>query len=706
MREEFEKLEAVGKIQHRHVDALVALAEAGYCVHKGWGFGRIRQVDPVFARFIIDFPNKPGHSMDLAFAAESLKPIPRTHILARKAEDIESLRQMAALHHLDLIKLVLESFGGSATVDQIRDVLVPDVIADDWKKWWDAARRELKKDGHFIIPIKKTDPIIYQSQEITLTERLLQEFKAAKGLKARLVVAGELLRNKDDLPDRLRAFTEAIQLLNQEICSHQRTLPALALEAIFTREDLRAAAAVPIMEGELDEAAIWRQIENPGLVLEQIPASKQKRALQSFQSSRPDDWHKILLDFLNTISAKLCTECVDLLIEQGHLAELKQTLAKLINQHEASSELLLWLARERSDTYADVLGPEVFRAMLAAMERDEFNEKKTNRLRDYILDDQDLLVELIESADIEVIKDLTRALQFSPCFDDMDKRSLLARIVKKCPAVQTLITGDHSRQDTSLLVSWESLERKKAEYDELVHKRIPANSRDIAVARSYGDLSENHEYKAAKEMHRLLMLRKQELENQLVRARGTDFSNPRTDVVSVGTKVTVTEIGTGHRESFIILGAWDFDADKHIISYLSPIAQAMLNKKVGAEAQFELEGQTKRYRVESIEPWKLPVPAAAETTSATPQTAAAPAGSPGEMPQTSPKESTAIDRSQETLSASDNLGTSPVTAENEIAENELGAPAMPQDAALTSTTSTEEAHETDKPSSDQTLTQP
>ena len=45
------------------------------------------------------------------------------------------------------------------------------------------------------------------------------------------------------------------------------------------------------------------------------------------------------------------------------LVQLKDALAKLINQHNATSELLLWLAKERSDAYADILGPEVFRAM-------------------------------------------------------------------------------------------------------------------------------------------------------------------------------------------------------------------------------------------------------------------------------------------------------------------------------------------------------
>src|SRR5512136_2098821 len=107
MRVEFEKMAAAGKLERHYIEALVALTNTGFCMHRSWGFGRIRTVDTVFARFTIDFDNKPGHTMDLAFAAESLKPIPREHILARKASDLEALRQMAATSHLELVKVVL-----------------------------------------------------------------------------------------------------------------------------------------------------------------------------------------------------------------------------------------------------------------------------------------------------------------------------------------------------------------------------------------------------------------------------------------------------------------------------------------------------------------------------------------------------------------------------------------------------------------------
>jgi transcription elongation GreA/GreB family factor len=603
MKEEFEKLAAAGKIEGRHVEPLTLLAESGCCMHRSWGFGRIKTVDTVFARFTIDFAGKPGHTMDLGFAVESLKPIPKDHILARKANDLESLHQMAA-HHLELIKLVLNSYGGKATADQIQQALVPDVIRDDWKKWWETARREMKKDGHFIVPLKKTEPVVYQAKEISLQDRLMTNFRAAKGLKARVAVVGELSKSAPDLADKQAAAGEIIAGLNTDIASYQRTQPSVALEAVFARDELREIAGSPPAPDEITAAQLWAQDMKFGPVLEQIPAAKHHYALASFKAANPERWHDVLRGSLNFVSAKLCREFANLLIQEGKMDLLKETLARLVNQHTASSELLLWLGRERSDAFADILGPEVFRAMLTGMERDQFNEKRSNRLREFILDDHELIAELTASADIEVVKDLTRALQLSPVFDDMDKRSLLARLVKSHPAVQSLITGEQSKQDSSMLVSWESLERRKAEYQELVQKKIPANSREIATARGYGDLSENHEFKAAKEMQKMLMRRKDELETQLTRARGTDFANARIDIVSIGTIVEAMDLGANQPETFTILGAWDSDPDKGVISYLSPVAQSLLNNKVGDEVEFELHGAKRRHRIERIEAFR------------------------------------------------------------------------------------------------------
>src|SRR5207245_4172191 len=89
------------------------------------------------------------------------------------------------------------------------------------------------------------------------------------------------------------------------------------------------------------------------------------------------------------------------------------------------------------------------------------------------------------------------------------------------------------------------------------------------------------EFKAAKQMQAVLMRRKSELEQMLHRARGTDFSNPDTTQVSIGTLVRLRDVASSKEESYAILGAWDGDPERHVISYQPAIGQALMGHKVG-----------------------------------------------------------------------------------------------------------------------------
>ena len=55
MREEFEKMAAAGKLERHHIDALVQLTDTGFCMHRSWGFGRIKTVDTV-TRLVASHP--------------------------------------------------------------------------------------------------------------------------------------------------------------------------------------------------------------------------------------------------------------------------------------------------------------------------------------------------------------------------------------------------------------------------------------------------------------------------------------------------------------------------------------------------------------------------------------------------------------------------------------------------------------------------
>ena len=167
-----------------------------------------------------------------------------------------------------------------------------------------------------------------------------------------------------------------------------------------------------------------------------------------------------------------------------------------------------------------------------------------------------------------------------------------------------MITGESGERQEALIVSWTSLERRKDEFDELVNKKIPQNITEIQVAREYGDLRENFEFKAAKEMQRVLQRRKAETERDLGLARGTDFANPDTTQVSIGTTVALREVADGRIDVYHILGAWDSDPENNVISYKAGIAQALLAHKVGERIDIATEHGDRLVEIVKIEAWK------------------------------------------------------------------------------------------------------
>src|SRR5207237_6187316 len=139
-------------------------------------------------------------------------------------------------------------------------------------------------------------------------------------------------------------------------------------------------------------------------------------------------------------------------------------------------------------------------ARLGAVEREQHNApSRGSKLQRALVEDRQWVGKIFADGDVGVARDAVRRLQLSPLFDELTKRSLLGRIIKVYPELESMITRAETQEKTaSLIVSWSSLEKRKAEYEELVKTKIPANTKEIAIARSYGDLSENFEFKAAK----------------------------------------------------------------------------------------------------------------------------------------------------------------------------------------------------------------
>ena len=243
-------------------------------------------------------------------------------------------------------------------------------------------------------------------------------------------------------------------------------------------------------------------------------------------------------------------------------------------------------------------------AILDAVEDDHVQggPKRTGRLSDQLSTAKHLIQELVESTDSESLRHFAKRLMSTSVLDELTRRSLLARVIKARPELEALMEEHaEAREDNSLIASWESLEKKKAELDDLVNVKIPHNKSEIQIARDEGDLRENGGYKAARDQQSVLNRMKDQLEREVGLARGTDFAGAPTDKVGIGTIVDFKYLDDGSEETYTILGAWDGDIEKNIVSYLSEIAKALIGKAPGEEADLPTDsGPTRRVSVVAI----------------------------------------------------------------------------------------------------------
>ena len=128
----------------------------------------------------------------------------------------------------------------------------------------------------------------------------------------------------------------------------------------------------------------------------------------------------------------------------------------------------------------------------------------------------------------------------------------------------------------------------------------PAIIQAIAEAREHGDLSENAEYHAAREQQSFAEGRIAELEDQSSRAEVIDPAKLSGDSVKFGATVVIADCETDEESTYQIVGEFEADLTKRMISVTSPMARAMIGKAVGDVFEVNSPGGTRDYEVVSV----------------------------------------------------------------------------------------------------------
>ncbi len=586
---------------------LEAMEPGAYVVHRSWGFGQIKSFEESDQKLVIDFKGKKSHRMDPMFCVSSMEVLPTKHILARKETEAAKVKELVEDDPVQLVIDTLSTYPGKAASAIELEIVLSQVVGEEkFKRWFSGVKKQLVKDPRVGVPAKKTEAYIVRDEPVSAETEIMEEFANTRSARRRISLAEDLLaasikeEAKASLAEVLSGITEAVRDSNQLDASER-------LYGAFVRDELAKILGHDNHSANPSQSELIKEARGLTAIAEKIPVHFQSRFLDLVKETHPLEWREIVFALLKTSQGKFTTECINFLLENGQADELAAALKRWKTEQNLRAPVLLWVIKNRhSKKFAkllhELITPRLLGAIFFAIDYEALQSAGTRRipLAEALSDDADLISDLLSAADTETARDLGNSLLLNQGFEELTKKSLLARFIKLFPSLQTLVSGESEIKDEQFLVSRESYERKRVEYEEIVSRRIPENSKAISVAREHGDLKENSEFKMAKQDQSVLMGQKAQLERDLARARITDFSEATTDQVSVGTIVDLRDVANGKAVRYSVLGAWDSDPDSHRIAYKTPLGQALMGKKVGEHVKLKIGSAHQEYQIAGI----------------------------------------------------------------------------------------------------------
>lgn len=514
-----------------------------------------------------------------------------------------------------------------------------------YRAWWNKAKESLFRNPRVACPKSKGEPYVLRAKEEEMKpeQEVLREYFLNREPKKKILLAEKLYKTAtDDSVEEIKADLPKIKEELTEAIKKARSLnDADRLHGIWVRNNL-VRYLYPGEEEKVEEIAprskdiILTAVERDpkdGLnnLAKNLPSSYLERFLDLLTRIFVEDWRDRIIDLLKYSEGRFTKECVDFLLswdvsKSSHFVKgaeipddgkgvtsrqlIKDCLKRWLEEQTLRGPVILWIVKNRNaSAYKDILSPligeDLLSALLAAVD-DEALQRETVvttariALADALSDDKDLIRDMLESSTADTARDLAQTLLLNQGFEDLTKKSILARIIKVFPSVQSLVaTKSSDSKEKRLLVSAWSLQARREELEDIVKNQLPASKAAIEAARELGDLRENSEYKMAREHDEVLSARRGQLERDIAGSEVFDFNSTPSDKVGIGSVVSLVT-NKGEELTCTILGAWDSDTAKNIFSYQTPLAQALLDHKVGDTVETNINGHATLWTIKKL----------------------------------------------------------------------------------------------------------
>lgn len=576
-------------------ELLAHMAKGKFVYHIGeWGVGEIVEISPVREEVTIEFENVGGRR-DLSFknGFKVLIPLPDDHFLARRFGNPDALEEEARNNPVEVIRLLLRDLGPK-TASEIKDEMADWIIPEsEWSKWWQSARSKIKKDTKIETPKNIKLPFRIREEEISHEDRMHKEIHGVSEAGEIILTSYNYVRDFPNMLKKEEVRQSIIEKLSA-LLKDKDLVPEHELQiAIFLETQLQISSPVRSVQQIVEDSKDIEDVVNAMEIL-----AFKKRALMSIRKHR-SDWQELFLKFLYSVEQNTLRDFIlGELNNKDSQDKLMTALETLLEHPEKSPDLFVWyfqkIISDGDVPFADKEGRriflEAFLILYSRLEGDNAHRDLIKKMYTIITGKRYLIVrEIIEGADLDFIREfvlLVTKCQTLPNHDVKNLRSL-AKVVQ--PSIdEGEKEQESSLEETIIWTSEDGYNKTKIHLDHLVTSEMVSVAKEIGTAREHGDLRENAEYKAALERRSRLQGDIKMLSDQINMARIIRQEDVPADQVGIGSVVHLMN-SAGKKISYTILGPWDANPDKNILSYKSKLAEAMIGHKLKETFSFKGE---------------------------------------------------------------------------------------------------------------------
>lgn len=579
-------------------ELLTHMEKGNFVFHTGgWGVGEICDVSVVREQLVIEFDYVPGKK-DISFATafKTLIPVPKDHFLALRFGNPDLLEQKAKENPVEVIRMLLRDLGPK-TAAEIKDELCELVIpAEEWTRWWQTTRAKVKKDTMIETPEELREPFRIRHSEVTHEERLQKVLENKPDANTLIQMVYSFLK---DFPETLKNSEFKATLLSKmkEMLAYPELTHAQELQIHFFLQDLHAAKESTQIAEVIKKASSIEELVNAIIIL-----SFKKRALAEVHRILPQ-WKQIFLDLLLKLDqAPLRDYALSELIDAKADQELNAKLDELCTYPSRYPDVFLWyfqkVMSQKEIPFSDKAGKvrffEGLLILLSALENDTSHRDLVKKIHALISNGRYAIVrQIMQDATVDNVKEFLLLATKCHSLSDHDHKILnsLAEVAHPSIAKMRKKSDSSSGEAQIIWTTAEGFQKLQQKIQQIATVETVENAKEIEIARAHGDLRENAEFKAALEKRDRLQSELKFLSEQLNRARVIGKEDVSTDEVGIGA-IVECQNSKGQKLTYTLLGPWDANPDKNILSFQSKLAQAMTGKNIGNKFKFQDEEYT------------------------------------------------------------------------------------------------------------------